>query len=113
MTEDETVSLYDEDLAIRAALERWDDFPFLGGILKVDDEIVAYTIAEELDSRTLDIRFEKAFGELRRKLSGHQSALPQKPGSRIRLGQPGGGHGRGGAPRRQAVLRPDGHAEEV
>lgn len=63
MTEDETVSLYDEDLAIRAALERWDDFPFLGGILKVEDEIVAYTIAEELDSRTLDIRFEKAFGE--------------------------------------------------
>ena len=63
MAADEAVSLYDEDLAIRTALENWDDFPFLGGIIKVDDEIVAYTIAEELDSQTLDIRFEKAFGE--------------------------------------------------
>lgn len=63
MAAEEVVSLYDEDLAIRAALERWEDFPFLGGILKVEDEIVAYTIAEELDAQTLDIRFEKALGE--------------------------------------------------
>ena len=63
MAAEEVVSLYDEDLAIRAALEHWEDFPFLGGILKVEDEIVAYTIAEELDAQTLDIRFEKALGE--------------------------------------------------
>ncbi|MBR1672189.1 MAG: DUF2156 domain-containing protein [Fretibacterium sp.] len=63
LTANEVSSLYDEDLAIRTALERWDDFPFLGGLLKVEDEIIAYTIAEELDSQTLDIRFEKAFGE--------------------------------------------------
>ena len=29
----------------------------------MEDEIVAYTIAEELDAQTLDIRFEKALGE--------------------------------------------------
>ncbi|MCR4817995.1 MAG: phosphatidylglycerol lysyltransferase domain-containing protein [Fretibacterium sp.] len=63
MDAEEVVSLYDEDLAIRAALESWDDFPFLGGILRVEGEIVAYTIAEELDLQTLDIRFEKALGE--------------------------------------------------
>ncbi|MBQ7264130.1 MAG: DUF2156 domain-containing protein [Synergistaceae bacterium] len=63
MTEEEVVSLHHEELFIRAALEAWDDFPFLGGILKADDELVAYTIAEELDERTLDIRFEKAMGD--------------------------------------------------
>ena len=63
MTADETASLYDEDLAIHSALKKWEEFPFLGGILKVEDEIIAYTIAEELDEQTLDIRFEKAFGE--------------------------------------------------
>lgn len=63
MDDSEAASLYDEDLAIRAALERWEDFPLLGGVLKVEDEIVAYTIAEELDAQTLDIRFEKALGE--------------------------------------------------
>ena len=56
----ETASLYDEDHAVRTALERWEDFPFLGGVLKVEGEIIGYTIAEELDAQTLDIRFEKA-----------------------------------------------------
>lgn len=63
MNESEIASLLGEDLAIRTALENWGKFPLLGGILKVNDQIIAYTIAEELDGENLDIRFEKAFGE--------------------------------------------------
>lgn len=63
MTPDEAESLEDEDIAIKNALEKWEDFKFIGGMLKVDGEIIAYTIAEELDSENLDVRFEKAFPE--------------------------------------------------
>ena len=63
MTPDEAESLADEDRAIQNALERWEDFRFMGGMLKVDGEIVAYTIAEELDAENLDVRFEKAIPE--------------------------------------------------
>lgn len=62
MTLSETESLYDEDMAVHTALDRWEDFPFLGGMIKVDGEIIAYTIAEEIDASMIDIRFEKAFG---------------------------------------------------
>ena len=63
MTEEESESLLDEDQAIRNALKTWNDFKFSGGIIKVDDRIIAYTIAEELDDKNLDVRFEKAFPE--------------------------------------------------
>lgn len=49
-----------EDRAIQRALEHWDDFPLLGALLRVDGTTVGYTIGEELDEKTLDIRFEKA-----------------------------------------------------
>ena len=63
MTPDEAASLDDEDTAIRNALDKWDVFGFIGGLLRVDGKIMAYTIAEELDSENLDVRFEKAFPE--------------------------------------------------
>ena len=63
MTQDEAASLLDEDEAIQNALKKWDDFNFLGGILKVDEKIIAYTIAQKLDEKNIDIHFEKAFGE--------------------------------------------------
>ena len=63
MNEDEAASLYDEDLAIRNALSKWNEFRFSGGIIKVDEKIIAYTIAEELDDKNIDVRFEKAFPE--------------------------------------------------
>ena len=63
MNEDEAASLYDEDLAIRNALSKWNEFKFSGGIIKVDEKIIAYTIAEELDDKNIDVRFEKAFPE--------------------------------------------------
>ena len=63
MTPDEAESLADEDKAIQNAFDRWEDFRLSGGMLKVDGEIIAYTIAEELDGENIDIRFEKAVPE--------------------------------------------------
>ena len=63
VTEEEAESLYDEDIAIRNALDKWNEFIFSGGIIRVDGRIIAYTIAEELDDKNIDVRFEKAFVE--------------------------------------------------
>ena len=61
MNEEEAASLYNEDIAIKNVLEKWNDFNLIGGILKVDEKIIAYTIAAELDEKNLDVMFEKAF----------------------------------------------------
>ena len=63
MTQEEAASLDGEDIAVRNALDKWNEFNFSGGILRVDGSIIAYTLAEELDSENIDIRFEKAFPE--------------------------------------------------
>ncbi len=63
MNEEEIKSLYNEDIAIRSVLEKWNDFKLTGGVLKVDGKIIAYTIAAELDEKNLDVMFEKAFPE--------------------------------------------------
>ena len=69
----QTKTLDEEDRAIRRALEHWDDFPLLGALLRVDGTTIGYTIAEELDPKTLDIRFEKAFNDY----AGSYQALNQ------------------------------------
>ena len=63
LNEDEIKSLDSEDTAIQCVLEKWNDFKLTGGILKVDEKIIAYTIAVELDEKNLDVMFEKAFPE--------------------------------------------------
>lgn len=63
MTPDEAASLDGEDLAIRNAFDKWEEFKLCGGVIKVDGKVIAYTIAEELDPENLDVRFEKAFPE--------------------------------------------------
>jgi hypothetical protein len=61
---DVTVSaLYEENQAIMKALENWNDFPLFGACIRINGHIAAYTIAEELNNETIDIRFEKAFTE--------------------------------------------------
>ena len=55
--------LYDENKAIMNVLENWNDFPLFGAYIRIDGCIAAYTIAEELNNETIDIRFEKAFSE--------------------------------------------------
>lgn len=69
----ESSTLDSEDRAIRRALDRWEELPLLGALLRVDGTTIGYTIAEELDADTLDIRFEKAFGDY----SGSYQALNQ------------------------------------
>ena len=63
MNQDEAASLSDEDIAIQTAFKNWEEFGLMGGMLKVDGEIIAYTIAEELDAENIDIRYEKAVPE--------------------------------------------------
>ena len=63
MTQEEAESLDAEDQAIRNALEKWNMFYFSGGLLRVDGNIIAYTLAQELDPQNIDIMFEKAFPE--------------------------------------------------
>jgi hypothetical protein len=62
--DDEALSvLIEENKAIEKALENWNDFPLFGACIRVDGHIVAYSVAEELNNETIDIRFEKAFSE--------------------------------------------------
>ena len=63
LSEDEIKSLDSEDIAIQNVLEKWNDFKLIGGVLKVNEKIIAYTIAVELDEKNLDVMFEKAFPE--------------------------------------------------
>lgn len=63
LSEDEIKSLDGEDVAIQNVLEKWNDFNLSGGVLKVDEKIIAYTIAVGLDEKNLDVMFEKAFPE--------------------------------------------------
>jgi hypothetical protein len=55
--------LDEENIAIMNVLDNWNDFPLFGAIIRVEGRIAAYTIAEELNDETIDIRFEKAFSE--------------------------------------------------
>ena len=68
---DSIPGLASECRALLRAIEYWDDFPFAGAMLKADGKIIGYTIAEELDDETIDIRFEKALI----KYSGSYQAL--------------------------------------
>lgn len=63
MNEEEIKSLYNEDIAIRSVLDKWSDFNLIGGVLKVNEKIIAYTIGAELDGKNIDVMFEKAFPE--------------------------------------------------
>ncbi|MBR6900708.1 MAG: DUF2156 domain-containing protein [Synergistaceae bacterium] len=63
MNEEEIKSLYNEDIAIRSVLDKWSDFNLIGGVLKVNEKIIAYTIGAELDEKNIDVMFEKAFPE--------------------------------------------------
>ncbi|MEW5774964.1 MAG: phosphatidylglycerol lysyltransferase domain-containing protein [Thermodesulfobacteriota bacterium] len=57
-------TLVSENEAIRRVLENWDNMPgMFGGVLEVEGRIVAYTVAERLDEKTLVIHFEKGHAE--------------------------------------------------
>ena len=53
-----------ENAAIARVLSHWNELEgLMGGILRVDGRIAAYTIAEPLDRESLVIHFEKGLGE--------------------------------------------------
>jgi hypothetical protein len=50
----------DEKQAIMSAFEHMEDLDFTGGLLRVDGEVVAFTLGERINSDTLMIHIEKA-----------------------------------------------------
>lgn len=59
-------TLVSENEAIRRVLENWDNMPgMFGGVIEVDRRIVAYTVAERLDQKSLVIHFEKGHAQLK------------------------------------------------
>ncbi len=56
----EDESLIEEQKAINYALDNFNQLDFMGGILCIDNESVAYTFGEMLNSNTLVIHIEKA-----------------------------------------------------
>lgn len=55
--------ILEEKIAIHKALDNFSYFDLLGGIILVDDKIVALTIAEKINEKVVDVHFEKAFTE--------------------------------------------------
>ncbi len=56
--------LYEQD-AIKKTLENYETFGFFGGVIEVDDKIVACTIGEEINENVFLVHFEKALPEFR------------------------------------------------
>ncbi|MBM6920571.1 DUF2156 domain-containing protein [Phocea massiliensis] len=53
-------ALLHEQKALFRAFSNWEALGFFGGLLRVNGEVCAYTIAEELNAETVVIHFEKA-----------------------------------------------------
>ncbi len=63
---EEASTLYAENRAITRVLQNWDRLPgLLGGALRVDGVMVAYTVGEALDDETVVIHFEKGKSEFK------------------------------------------------
>jgi hypothetical protein len=52
--------LSSEDRVVRSVFSEWRRLPLMGGIVRVDGKIIAYTVAEALTDEMLLIHFEKA-----------------------------------------------------
>lgn len=62
---DEDSHLSEEYCAVKRSFDNFSDLELEGGLLRVDGEIVAYTIGEKLNSTTYVIHIEKAFSDVR------------------------------------------------
>ncbi|MDR1681121.1 MAG: phosphatidylglycerol lysyltransferase domain-containing protein [Prevotellaceae bacterium] len=60
----DNLSLRAETCAVRRALLYFSEERQLGGLLRVDGRVAAYTVGEQLNSDTLIVHIEKAFSEL-------------------------------------------------
>lgn len=57
--------LLEEYKIIKRIFENYDALDFVGGLIRIDGEVVAYTMGERLDSQTFCTHFEKAYGDIR------------------------------------------------
>ena len=56
--------LGDEGIALRTAMEYYEQLGLEGGLIRVYGEVVAFTMGDRLSRDTYDVHFEKAYGEL-------------------------------------------------
>lgn len=54
----------DERMAIERAFESFDALGLLGGVLRVDDRLVAFTLGEPVCAHTFVVHFEKAYADI-------------------------------------------------
>lgn len=59
---DEGVS--DENIALHEALDHYEEFGLVGGLLRKEGKVVAFTIGEPLNDETMVVHFEKAYPDL-------------------------------------------------
>lgn len=62
--EAEERDLGDEGIALRTAMEHYQELGLEGGLIRVYGEVVAFTMGDMLSADTYDVHFEKAYGEL-------------------------------------------------
>ena len=62
--EAEERDLGDEGIALRTAMEHYQQLGLEGGLIRVYGEVVAFTMGDKLSADTYDVHFEKAYGEL-------------------------------------------------
>ncbi len=61
----EDSSLKSELCAVKRAMENFFDLKLKGGLLRLNGEVVAYTVGEPINSDTVIVHIEKAFSEIR------------------------------------------------
>ncbi|MCM1364035.1 MAG: phosphatidylglycerol lysyltransferase domain-containing protein [Faecalibacterium sp.] len=57
--------LIEEFNIIKLVFDNYETLGFVGGLIRVDGKVVAYTMGEHLDSDTFCVHFEKAFSDIR------------------------------------------------
>lgn len=55
----------DENRAIKVAFDNYFELDFEGGVLKIEDEIVAFSFGEKLNNNTFCVHVEKAYSNIR------------------------------------------------
>lgn len=57
--------LGNEGVALRDAMEHFEELGLEGGLIRIYGEVVAFTMGDRLNANLFDVHFEKAYGELR------------------------------------------------